>query len=121
MPVTALIMAAMRFLLLVMFLIACAASTTLLLYSITQNPWLGCFVLAATNTLFVLENCALIDEAKKKDQEMEVLRSTHSDVLVKKFKALQFEVDHLHRVGENQRLIITQLKMARRRSQSVEF
>ncbi len=121
MPITALIVAAMRFMLLIVFMTACAAISTLLLFFVTRNPWVACFILASTNTLFVLENCALIDEARKKDQEMEVLRSTQSDVLVKKLKALQFEVGHLHRMGENQRLVITHLKQARRRSQSVEF
>ncbi len=110
MPLTTIMAAAIRYTLLLLYLMPCAASTTLLLYLITKSAWAACLILASTNTLFLLENCALISEDRRKDQEIEVLKRTQSDVLLKKIRILQSEVDRLKRVEEKQKMAISHMK-----------
>jgi hypothetical protein len=111
----------MRFLMLVVFMCVIGTATTFLLYSLTKNPWLSCFILATTTTLFTLENCALLSETERKDEEIELLKTMHSKTLLEKVQAAEMELAYLKRERERQRKLISELKMSGRRWRSGEF
>ena len=111
----------MRFLMLVVFMCVIGTATTFLLYSLTKNPWLSCFILAMTTTLFTLENCALLSETERKDEEIELLKTMHSKTLLEKVQAAEMELAYLKRERERQRKLISELKMSGRRWRSGEF
>ena len=107
--------------LLSVFIGVCATVVTLFLHSITENPWICCFILAASTVLFTLENCALLSEVQKKDEEIEVLRSTHNHNLLQKVRGMEVELAYLRKERENQRLVITNLRLRDMHNKSASF
>ena len=71
---------AIHLVILAIFIIVCSRAITLLLYSVINNPWVCSSLLAASTVFFSLENCALLNEAQRKDEEIMALRRTHKQV-----------------------------------------
>ena len=103
------------------FTILCSTAITLLLYSILINPWVCSFLLAAITVLFTLENCALLTEVQRKDEEIEVLKSTHNQGLMQKVKCLEVELENLTKERDSQRHSIHKLRLMCRHTKSGSF
>jgi len=108
---------------LVGFLGTGASFITYLLFIITQNPWLCCFILAGIVLLLVLENAELLQEVKRKDDDIEVLKTSNSEDLLKQMngmiceiKALKFEREEQHKA-----IHILNLKLKHRIKKSGSF
>jgi len=101
----------LHFALLFCFTTTCAGLTTWVFFSMTHNPWVSSFFLAGVGVLFTLENIALIKEIKQKDEEIELLRATHSQTLLKKIQCMEVELRFLRKEREEQRILITNLRL----------
>lgn len=85
------------------FIGTAAGFITYLLFIVTNNPWLCCFILAGTTVMFVLENLELQKEAKSKDEEIEVLNVGSSEEILKQMNGMVCEIKALKIEREEQR------------------
>ena len=93
------------------FLCASATLITYLLFIITQNPWLCCFILAGSTVMIVLENVELQQEVKRKEEDNEVLKTTCNEDIVKQMNRMSHEIKVLELQREEQKRVINILKL----------
>ena len=102
---------AIHLVILAIFIIVCSRAITLLLYSVINNPWVCSSLLAASTVFFSLENCALLNEAQRKDEEIMALRRTHKQV-----REMEVELGCLRQERDRQMLALARLRLMYRRS-----
>ena len=97
-------------LLLLTLILTCAGLVTGLIYFLTQSAWVCCFIMTAMTCLFFLENVQLLSDIKDREDEIELLKSSNSQVTEKKLEELKLHIMSVSAERDEQRRALTRLK-----------
>ncbi len=104
----------MQYALLCSFVITFSLIYTLIVYSVTKNPWVSTFVTVGGGLLFVLENMELHKAIIELEQELEFTKKSTHLIFTSRINNMQVEIERLRGCLANQ--VITKTRLMKIRS-----